>query len=166
MRYSKDKTLNHVQSLAFPNCLKCLDLLVIREGLCNSSGLFNPDILVLDLDCVEACLASKERRLKVKSMDFAFAISGGEPTELFMVLVELRFNYKNLQNLNRVELLGKVDGSTIALGGSIPINEKKIFVFKDNLKEQAKSRLFRMNPQVPNNFIVMDVIELKETYFN
>ena len=95
-------------------------------------------------------------------MDCTFAISDDSKTE--MLLVEFRFNYKNLQNLNRNKLVDKVECSQEILGNSIPINEKSIFIFQKNLKAQAQSRIYRMYPRVPNNYLAMDLDDLKKFF--
>jgi hypothetical protein len=99
-------------------------------------------------------------------MDCTFAIEIEETDSYEMLMVELRYNYLNLQNLTRTKLLDKVSGSTLALGNSVIISNIFIFIFTTALKEQARSRLFRMIPRVPNNYVVMDIYELKAQYFS
>lgn len=96
-------------------------------------------------------------------MDTTFAISNTSSIE--MLLVELRFNYRNLSNLDRNELLGKVSGSINLLGNSVVINNNYIFIFQPNLIQQAINRLQRMNPRIPNNYIAMDLNQLISVYF-
>lgn len=82
-----------------------------------------------------------------------------------MLLVELRFNYKNLANLNRIVLLEKVNGSFLALDNSVDINSNYIFIFQPHLVQQAINRLQRMNPKIPNNYTAMDLDQLIANYF-
>ena len=95
-------------------------------------------------------------------MDCTFAISDDTKTE--MLLVEFRFNYVNLQNLNRNKLVDKVQCSHEILGDPIPINKNSIFIFQKNLKAQAQSRIYRMYPRVPSNYLVMDLDDLKQFF--
>lgn len=166
MKYSKGLTLIHPASLNKPECIKAFNDLNITEGYSGPSDLFSSDIIVLDLDCVEAKISADEHRIRRSSMDCTFAIENEETNSNEMLMVELRYNYSNLQNLTRTKLLDKVSGSTLALGNSVIISNIFIFIFTTILKEQARSRLFRMLPKVPSNYIVMDIYELKEKYFS
>lgn len=164
MKYCKKETLNHTISNIFPCCIKDFNRLIYDEddNLNKLPHLFQ-DVLVIDLDCVEKNKAKSEKRAQCKTMDSTFAILNGSSIE--MLLVELRFNYKNLSNLDRKELLGKVSGSINLLGNSININNRFIFVFQPNLLQQAINRLQRMNPRIPNNYVAMDLNQLINSYF-
>ena len=96
-------------------------------------------------------------------MSFGVAIENS--TIKHMVIVELRLNYINPNNVRREELEEKAIGSIAALGSSIPVHDNFIFIFQSNLVEQARNRLYRMNPRIPSNYIVMDPNTLKHTFF-
>ena len=164
MKYNKKETLDHIISKTFPNCVKDYNQIILDEddNLNTIPSIFT-DVLVIDLDCVEKNKAKSERRVQCKTMDTTFAISN--KSEVQMLLVELRFNYKNLSNLDRNELLGKVQGSINLLGKSIVINDNFIFVFQSDLLQQAVNRLQRMNPRIPNNYSAMDIQQLIRVYF-
>ncbi len=81
-----------------------------------------------------------------------------------MLLVELRFNYQNLKNLKKSDLEGKVRGSVALLPNNV-IHTEYLFIFQPNLVAEARRRLARMNPVIPNNYKTMDLDKLKETYF-
>ena len=97
-------------------------------------------------------------------MDCTFAIQISSNNDFEMLLIELRFNYISVRNLNRQKLLDKVSGSKNSLGNGTNISHRNIFVFNKALKEQAKNRLFRMLPKIPNNYEVMDIFELNNTF--
>lgn len=163
MKYSKQKTASHIVAQTYPSCLVDIDQLIFKDddSLLEVGNEFdNSD--VIDLDGVEILRAQTERRNQKSTMDCTFAISDESKTE--MLLVEFRFNYVNLQNLNRNKLVDKVECSHEILGDSIPINENSIFIFQKNLKAQAQSRLYRMYPRVPNNYLVMDLDDLKQFF--
>lgn len=164
MKYCKTLTLKHIESINKSECLKNFNNLIVQEGYDGLKKVFSKEIVVLDLDCVESKNAINEKRTNRSSMDCTFAIKNEITGDFEMLLVELRFNYINMRNLTRIKLLDKVKGSTIALGNSVKINEYNIFIFKSDLKEQAKSRLFRMLPKIPNNYVVMDIFDLKASY--
>ena len=96
-------------------------------------------------------------------MDTTFAIS--DSITLEMLLVELRFNYTNLANLNRTVLLEKVSGSHLTLKNIENIHRDYIFIFQPHLVQQAINRLQRMNPRIPNNYVAMDLSQLIQLYF-
>lgn len=164
MKYSKPKTASHIVARTYPSCLADMDQLIFKDddSLLEAGNEFD-NSEVIDLDGVEILRAQAERRNRKSTMDCTFAISDDAKTE--MLLVEFRFNYKKLKNLNRNKLVDKVECSREILGDSIPINEDSIFIFKKELKAQAESRLFRMYPRVPNNYVVMDLDDLKAHFF-
>lgn len=164
MKYDKLTTKNHNVSKQYPCCLEDFNKIVHREDneLKNKQiPQLVSDVEVLDLDCAE-----KERCVpniqKNKTMDIAFAISDSHNIEI--LLVEFRFNFTNPNNMRKEDLEGKVSGSKSILGNSVKINDKYIFIFKSNLMQQAKNRMQRMNPKIPNNYIVMDLDGLINKY--
>lgn len=165
MKYNKKETENHPILISFNLCKKDFNEVILKDddSLNELPDFFN-NINVIDLDCVELNKAKIEKRLQTKTMDLSFAIS--DLINIEMLLVELRFNYVNLSNLDRKELIGKVSGSIAILGDKIKINEKYIFIFKPELKQQAINRLQRMNPRIPNNYLATDLHGLIDIYFN
>jgi hypothetical protein len=164
MKYDAYNTLNHYLALKIPTTVKELDVLIHNEDESSYSvaNIF-PETKVLDLDFAEVETAKSEARYRNSTMDCAFALY--EESKIQMLLVEFRFNYSNLRNLNRIKLLNKVSGSIALLGNSIEIFEEYIFIFKPNLKAQAQRRLFMMNPRIPTNYIALDLNDLKLMYF-
>lgn len=166
MKYSRELTENHPMALDKPECLKNFNDLNLNEGFDGVIDLFDDSIIVLDLDCVELKDAKRERRNQNSSMDCTFAIQDETTGNSQMLLVELRYNYTNMQNLTRKKLIDKDTFSRLALGNSTTSTPESIFIFHKDLNAQAKSRLFRMLPRVPSEFVVMDIYELKTEYFN
>ncbi|MEO8238119.1 MAG: hypothetical protein ABI576_08415 [Flavobacterium sp.] len=164
MKYSKPKTASHIVARTYPSCLVDIDQLIFKDddSLLEIGNEFD-NSNVIDLDGVEILRAQSEKRNRKSTMDCTFAIIDDSKTE--MLLVEFRFNYENLKNLNRNKLVDKVECSREILGDSITINEDSIFIFQKTLKAQAESRLYRMYPRVPNNYVVMDLDDLKTHYF-
>lgn len=163
MRYSNDKTLALATEIGRTDCLKDLNQMISHEGFTGALPFFGNSEIVLDMDCVEGKLASYEKRIPNKSMDSAFVISNGK-TEI--LLVEFRFNYRNMKNLDKRELFGKVSGSRNALiSSTLNIQDNYYFVFDNNLKEQAKRRFRNMVPSMPTHYIATDLIDLKALFF-
>jgi hypothetical protein len=167
MKYSKSETLSHLVSTNNPGCLCIYQDLIITEGYDGSECVFDRDVIVLDMDCVEIKNAINEgNRNRNSSMDCAFAIKDDKNGNVEILLVELRFNYKSLQNLKQDKLLSKVSGTILALGNSVSISDNYIFIFNSNLKAQARSWFFRKFPTIPRNYTVMDIFELKTNFFS
>lgn len=164
MKYNKVETKKHVVSQENPCCVKDFNLVILNEdnSLAVLPNVFT-DVEIIDLDCVEIEKARSNNRNQNRTMDTTFAIS--DSNALKMLLVELRFNYVNLANLNRNELLEKVSGSELILGTNVTIHQDYIFIFQPHLVQQAINRLQRMNPRIPNNYIAMDLDELLQRYF-
>jgi hypothetical protein len=163
VKYSNPKTASHIVAQTYPSCLVDIDQLIFKDddSLFELGNEFDNSV-VIDLDGVEILRAQTDKRNQKSTMDCSFAIMDDFKTE--MLLVEFRFNYVNLQNLNRNKLVDKVECSQEILGDSIPINENSIFIFQKNLKAQAQSRIYRMYPRVPNNYLVMDLDDLKQFF--
>ena len=164
MKYNKTETENHCILNSFNLCKKDVNEEILKyDDSLNQLPNYFTNVEIIDLDCIERNKAKLEKRLQCKTMDLTFAISDSFTIE--MLLVELRFNYFNLSNLDRKELLGKVSGSINLLGDKIKINDNYIFIFKPELKQQAINRLQRMNPKIPNTYIAMDLEDLISSYF-
>jgi hypothetical protein len=165
MKYCSITTQSHPVSLLYTDCIEGLNTLLVTEGHNNSTPEFNNGQIVLNLDRVEDYLAILHERDKNKSMDFTFGIANEDKSIQLMVLVEARLNYLNPNNVKREHLEEKVRGSSSALTSVIPIYANYIFLFRVDKKEEARSRFFRMNPRIPNEYFVMDIEELKSTFF-
>ncbi len=163
MKYNRDSTINHELVQKYPNCLQDFDEIIFNDddSLDSKPNDFN-NVKVINLDDVEISVSREQNnRQRNKTMDTTFVISNENKEE--MLLVELRFNYTNLKNLKLSELKGKIEGSCLLLNDLI--HEKYIFIFKTNVTPVARNRLSRMNPKPPQNYEVMDLDKLKETYF-
>ena len=160
MKYSKQATSDYARAINKEECLESVDKLIKRDGYIGQDLGFAGDEVVLNMDCVEHRIASKEKRKTVKSMDSSFITDNGE-----VVFMEYRFNYENLKNLDRKELLDKVTGSTIALDSPENLHGTYYFVFNSNLKQQAISRLNRMNPKIPQNYAAIDMSDVMALFF-
>lgn len=165
MIYDKDSTLTHPLARRLPDIITGLDSIIHKEDDSSDCVANNfPDTLVLDLDAAEVATAKNESRDQNSTMDCAFAVK--ESNTVNMLLVEFRFNYINLKNLNRNKLIDKVVGSGLLLDHSVGIFNEYIFIFQPELKAQAQRRLFMMNPRIPTNYIALDVSDLKSRFFN
>lgn len=166
MKYCQVTTVNHPTSLANLTSIEDFNTLLTAEGHHASIAAFTNGEVVLNLNTVETLIAiSQGNRPKTKSMDCCFGIANNDRSIQLMVLVELKLNHQNPNNVNRAHLEAKVAGSVSALTNIIPIYANYIFLFRTDRKEEAKSRFFRMNPRIPNEYFVMDLSELQSTFF-
>jgi hypothetical protein len=166
MKYCEETTRNHPIAVKYNTFLESLEHLIRREGYSNPANLFINGEIVLDLDQTEKFVAEVEGRLPNKSMDFAMGIKNHSATRRSILLVELRLNYNNPNNLDRKEIVGKVEGSVNLLSPYIPVYGEYIFIFRTEKIQEAISRLFRMIPKINSQFIVMDIDTLKKEYFS
>jgi hypothetical protein len=166
MKYCRDTTINHVVALKHNACLEDINSLIRQEGYSDASPLFTNAEIVLNMDKAEDIVARLENRLeKNKSMDMAFGIAYPNSTKVKMLLVELRLNYSNPNNLSKAEIEEKVAGTSLLLSNIPEIIKMYIFIFKTGQLAEAYSRLFRMIPKINSNYVVMDIEHLKSTYF-
>jgi hypothetical protein len=161
MKYSKQATVAYAGALGKEECLEPLNDFIIREGYSEGDLGFAAYDELIDMDCVEHLIASYERRSPLKSMDSSFIADNDE-----VVFMEFRFNYQNLKNLDRQKLIDKVKGSTTALNNPTNLHKKYYFIFNSNLKQQAISRLNRMNPMIPQNYIAVDMRDVMDLFFS
>jgi len=166
MKYCQTTTENHPVSSKHFSCIENINLLLTNEGHIGTAVLFINDEVVLNLDCVEAIIAlNDDDRERNKSMDFSFGIANDDKSIQLMVLAELKLNSLNPNHIRMDHLKEKVAGSILALTNSIHIYANYIFIFRTDRKEEARSRFFRMNPRIPNEYLVMDLAELHYTFF-
>ncbi len=165
MKYCAQTTQDHKIAVEH-ECLQGLDELMIQEGYIGATPFFHPQVQILNLDIAESKVAAKEMRVPNKSMDLAFGLRDDSLNGLKkMLLVELRFNYINMRNLKRSDLIGKVQESKLIMENNPEVEGYFIFIFQTNIKAQATNRFFRMNPVVPSEYVVMDINDLKQKYF-
>lgn len=166
MKYCQVTTKNHPTCLANLTIIEDFNTLLAGEGHIGLTAAFTNGEVVLNLDSLETLIAiAHGNRAKTRSMDCTFGISNDDRSIQLMVLVELKLNHQNPNNVNRAHLEEKVAGSVSALTDIIPIYANYIFIFRSDRKEEAKNRFFRMNPRIPNEYFVMDLPELKSTFF-
>jgi hypothetical protein len=166
MKYCKNTTQNHPISLSHIGCIEDINSLLLNEGYDGIEGLFVNHEVVLNLDCVEASMALNDGdRERNSSMDFTFGIANDDQSVKLMVLAELKLNSLNPNHIRREQLEKKVSSSKRILNIDVYIHNNFIFIFRKDKKEEAKSRFFRMNPRVPNEYIVMDLDELRYYFF-
>jgi hypothetical protein len=169
MKYCHQTTKSHPIASEYFSCLENINLLIERESRdCKNCVIptFEKNEIVLNLDAVESTKKDHLRIPRNKTMDMAFGLKDFNENINEFIIVELRLNYQNPNNLNKELIDGKVNGSIELLNNHLAIHSKFIFVFKTNQIKEAENRLFRMIPKVNSNYVVMDLQMLKSAYFD
>jgi hypothetical protein len=165
MKYCNNTTISHNIAVNHPACLQDINHLLIAEGYSGSGPVFTNNEIIINLDKAEEIIASQQARKKNKSMDMAFGISNFDSSIIEILMVELKFNLNDFYFLKKNDLEGKVLGSMLVLQNNPSIHSLFIFIFTSNNLQEAKNRLARMDPKINNNYVPMDIQQLKAKYF-
>jgi hypothetical protein len=159
MNYCHITTTNHPLALNNKSCLERIHYIVLREGGNNSP--FKKQHIGLNLDNIER----NAKRAQLRStMDFCFGISTDNLRNKQIVLTELKLSVVNPRNIGKNELVDKVNGSVAILTRCETIYPEHYFIFRDNLKEQARRHfqsLFTNKPRIPYQPIKLDELHAK-----
>ena len=94
-------------------------------------------------------------------MDSAFLLKSRK-----VVLVEYRFNYQNLKNLDSKKLTSKKFYSEqIVVKNKYLVYSDFYYVFSSNVIEQARRRFRNFNPKLPQVYKVIELKDLKSMFF-
>mgnify|MGYP000068011379 FL=1 len=118
----------------FPGAMRCIDLDAYEKGL--KKGIHNPTV------------------------DAVIGVFSGKISEL--VLVELRLNYKNADNLSPTKLKKKVSCSKDILSGCGKLHPIVYFVFNDHVQSLARSWLARAEKGRKKHFKAITIPELNQ----
>lgn len=119
---------------AFPDAMRCIDLDAYEKGL--KKGIHNPTV------------------------DAVIGVFSGKISEL--VLVELRLNYKNADNLSPTKLEEKVSCSKNILSGCGKLHAMVYFVFNDRVQSQARNWFARAKWGGKKHFKPITIPELNQ----
>ncbi len=160
LKYCSETTNQHRISIKFEKFLEEINHVCIAEGAKRPPF---SDELCINLDKIEGSLAQRDKRNARKTMDISFGIASGKQKRI--LLCELRFNYRNVNNLKKADLDSKIINSRNLLGHDPVIYQPYIFIFKTRLKNQAYSVLRRLYSN-KKTITAMDLNELRNKYFN
>ena len=118
----------------FPDAMRCIDLDAYEKGL--KKGIHNPTV------------------------DAVIGVFSGKISEL--VLVELRLNYKNADNLSPTKLEEKMSCSKDILSGCGKLHPIVYFVFNHRVQSQARSWFARLKWGGKKNFKPITIPELNQ----
>ena len=165
MKYSKEETLLHSIAQRYYSCVKDLNL-IIRKDLKSSSDFFT-EVETIDLDEVQEEIAIKLKKSKDSSVDTCFVTTNGAKR---VILVELKLGITNPNthfgnSKKRKEFLKKFTDSITLLGEEPPIHNKYYAVFSPDVLQEAKRRLYQIGKEFGQDYIVLTIDELKQTFF-
>lgn len=96
-------------------------------------------------------------------MDLTIGLSSNQKS-IQMLLVELRFNYRNPKNIGKQEIIDKITHSKELLVGNT-IYPEYIFIFNDNVYNQARNHFFRLFNAKKTNCHIMTEKEFYDLFF-
>ncbi|MCD8178243.1 MAG: hypothetical protein LUE98_12810 [Tannerellaceae bacterium] len=160
MKYCKRTTLTHPLSVQYPKEVELINQIFLTEGFKSYS--FEEEV-ALNLDKIEI---KKSKGLSRKAtVDLAIGISRVQRNAQIL-LVELKFEVKRPGNISKKEIEEKIKHSIELLTHVVPVSEKKVLLFNDNIIQQARSAITRLYHNSPKMAIEVKTVEdFKQTYF-
>lgn len=156
MKYSKEVTETHRLSCQHKDCLQLISDCFTQEG--GKGNLFCQNETCINLDKIEK---KQHKNSPQATMDITIGI---EASSKKMLLVELRFNYKNPKNIGKQEILDKIVHSKDLLS-DCAVHSEYIFIFKENVKNQARSHFNRLFIGKKTPCIIMTEDEFHHYFF-
>lgn len=105
---------------------------------------FRTDIDAIDVDAAEKALFAEEQDKTMDAMVGIADYSNNRMVNRRLLLVELRMDYDSTDCLRHSSLQGKVSHTRAIVHSEIRIDEDNVFVFRDDVVEQAKKWMFNM----------------------
>ncbi|URJ99747.1 hypothetical protein M9417_02465 [Pasteurella multocida] len=160
-KYCINETRIFASKIKCLHCLTPINKLVLREGY-TSEALFQDELICIDMDEVEKIEAKNQSRENFNSsMDSAFLLKDRKA-----VLVEYRFNYKNLKNLDSKKLTSKKFYSEqIITRSKYLVYPEFYYVFSNSVIEQVRRRFRNFYPKLPQVYKVIELKDLKSIFF-
>src|SRR5258705_12834405 len=110
MKYCHTATSGQTVCSTYPVCLEEFNVVIVREGYVGAIPFFTNSEEVINCDTLEIEISKAAGNPALNSsMDVAFGISDTNNAEL--VLVEIRLNYTNPNNVSSSKLFQKVNGT-------------------------------------------------------
>ncbi|MFA7360468.1 MAG: hypothetical protein WC139_05465 [Candidatus Kapaibacterium sp.] len=160
MKYCKQSTEEHPLCKMFPSYLESINTIINNEG--GTHQPFNDEV-ALNLDKIKSNSGNTHIK-KMKSMDMVICVIDNDD-KVHSLLIDYKLNCNGTKSLSDGDCRDKIKHSTIILFGSgIPIYNKYVFIFKDELLEQSRSIISR----VLNNATieVLNINEFRTNYFD
>lgn len=101
-----------------------------------------PDIDGIDIDQFEIDRAIADRDMTMDAMVGVANYSNNRPVNNRLLLLELRMDYDSTKHLRHSKLHGKINHTRATIGTSVRVDEDNVFVFRNDVAEQAKKWMF------------------------
>ena len=108
---------------------------------------FRTDIDGIDLDKYEVDHVIANRDMTMDALVGVADYSKNRVVNSRLLLVELRMDYDSTKHLRHSKLLGKVNHSRTAVGSAVMVDEESVFVFRDDVVEQAIKWMFNTSKE-------------------
>lgn len=108
---------------------------------------FRTDIDGIDLDQYEVDHAVANRDMTMDAIVGVADYANNRAASSRLLLVELRMDYDSTKNLRHSKLLGKIKHSRATVGVTVRIDEESVFIFRQDVSEQAKKWMFNTSKE-------------------
>ena len=117
-------------------CKTRLNNIAIRDY--GSGSYFDSRIECLDMDTYETSICHGQPDCTVDAVIGSAECSNKRKHNFRLMLVELRLDYKSTRGLSKSNMESKVTHTRALLGAEMIIDPQSVFVFSDNVAEQAR----------------------------
>ena len=124
----------------YSQCKNSLNDISIRDY--GAGHYFDARIECLDMDTYETAICNGQPDSTVDAAIGIADCNNKQTNNFRLLLVELRLDYKSARNLSKSKLESKVSHTKALLGAEVPINKESIYVFSDNVAEQARHWIY------------------------
>ncbi len=124
---------------------------------------FRTDIDGIDLDQYEVDHVIANRDMTMDALVGVADYSKNRVVNSRLLLVELRMDYDSTRHLRHSKLHGKINHSRASVGATVRVDEESVFVFRDDVAEQAKRWMFDTKKEYSDaeNWVAMSPSELE-----
>ncbi len=117
-------------------CKNRLNDIAIRDY--GNGSYFDSQIECLDMDTYETSICHGQPDCTVDAVIGIAECNNKRKHNFRLKLVELRLEYKSARGLSKSNIESKVTHTRTLLGAEMPIDQQSVFVFSDNVAEQAR----------------------------
>jgi len=108
---------------------------------------FRADIDGIDLDQYEIDRTIGNRDMTMDAIVGIADYINNRTVNNRLLLVELRMDYDSTKHLRHSKLQGKIAHSRFEVGASVRVDEESVFVFRNDVSEQAKKWMFNTSKE-------------------
>ena len=166
MKYCQVTTESHPLAIAHPQFVEDINAIALAEGYIQPPIAFSNNETAINLDKVKRPVFVAQGVDLPKSMDMTVGLKSNDALQKEMLLVDFKLNVENPTRIRKIDMLEKVEHSSLLLGTAIPIRDEYIFVLQTAKVQEARRWFSRYHARIPQTYIAMDINTLKATYFD